>query len=106
MSQTLPTAPQSVFITPRGRDVLLYSDRATFYNPAIHSARWVDSKATGSAFGFAPEGLEETCFILHRVSDFSYPFIDGHSFAVPAQPENNTCYTLLHFLYSIYAQHI
>ena len=29
-------APQNMFITPRGRDVLLYPDRATFYNP-VHS---------------------------------------------------------------------
>ena len=33
MSQTLPRAPQIGFITPRGRDVLLNPDTATFYNP-------------------------------------------------------------------------
>ena len=33
-AHTLPKAPQSVFSTPRGRDVLLYPDKATFYNPA------------------------------------------------------------------------
>ena len=34
VSQTLPKAPQNVFITPRCRDVLLYTDRATLCNPA------------------------------------------------------------------------
>ena len=32
-AHTLLKAPQSAFSTPRGRDVLLYPDRATFYNP-------------------------------------------------------------------------
>ena len=45
MFETLPGALQSVlncllplFSTPRGRDVLLYPDRATFYNP-VHPRR-------------------------------------------------------------------
>ena len=34
VSQTLPKALQCVSCTSRGRDVLLYPDGATFYNPA------------------------------------------------------------------------
>ena len=31
-------APQSVFCTPRGRDVLVYTDKAIFYNPGEGSS--------------------------------------------------------------------
>ena len=31
--KSVPNKPQNAFSTPRGRDVLLYPDRATFYNP-------------------------------------------------------------------------
>ena len=53
VSQTFPAAPQSVFLTLRGRDVLLYPDRATFYNPILTSVPRLfnrTSKSTESGY--------------------------------------------------------
>ena len=49
--KSVPNTPQSVFSTPRGRDVLLYPDRATFYNPvggrAFRAKQREDKKELG-----------------------------------------------------------